>query len=206
MGYSKDEWRNRLSERSDLSTSVVHLTRKGKSGVVEQLIKILSDKKLIGSTTKSGFIVGDTPAVCFQDAPLHSISQNVWFEQKYREANPKAKTRYLAAGLAFKKQYAYKRGARPVLYENTQLAKSILPKEEWWRIVNFDLTDDDSIIDWTHEREWRAPDNFKFSISEVTILVPNKKVYKKFMKTCQERELDFHLNIKGIVVMSELLF
>jgi len=207
VGYTSTEWLNRLSERTDLSTSIVHLTRRGSSNnILDQLLKILTEKKLIGSTTESGFIVGSIPAVCFQDAPLHSICQNVWFEQKFRKTNNTAKVRYLAAGLAFKKNYAYKRGARPVLYEQTREAKKILPREEWWRIVNFDLSDDDSIIDWTHEREWRAPNDFKFAISKATILVPNGKAYRQLMEACEDRGLDFHRKVRGIVVMAELLF
>ena len=207
MGYKLEDWKNRLSERSDLSSSVVHLTRKGTSEtLVEQLLKILDDKTLNGSTTNSGFIVGDIPAVCFQDAPLHSVSQNVWFEQKYRKLNPSTKVRYNAMGLSFKKNYAYKKGARPVLYEQTIEAKKILPKDEWWRIVNFNLSDDNAIIDWTHEREWRCPKEFKFDISEVTVLINNYLMYQLFIKTCEEKNLDFHQKIKGIVVMGEVLF
>ena len=207
MGYTVTEWRNRLSERTDLSTSIVHLTRRGRhNNVIDQLLEILTEKKLIGSTTESGFIVGDIPAVCFQDAPLQSISQNIWFEQKYRKTNKSAKIRYRAVGLAFKKTYAYRRGARPVLYEQTRQAKRILPPEEWWRIVNFDLSNDDSIIDWTHEREWRAPNDFKFAISQATVLVPNAKAYKALMEACMDRGLDIHLKVKGIVVMNILLF
>jgi hypothetical protein len=207
LGYKIEDWKNRLSERSDLSSSIVHLTRKGTAAnLVEQLLKILDDKTLIGSTTDSGFIVGKTPAVCFQDAPLHSIAQNIWFEQKYRKQNPSAKVRYYAVGLSFKKDYAYKKGARPVLYEQTEKAKKILPENEWWRIVNFNLSDNNSIIDWTHEREWRCPNDFTFAISEVTILLTNQHMYQLFIKTCEEKGLDIHQKIRGIVVMGEVLF
>lgn len=207
MGYKLEDWRNRLSERSDLSTSVTHLTRHSDGrNLLEQIFKILDDRKLIGSTTDSGFIVGKTPAVCFQDAPLHSIGQNVWFEQKFRKENPSAKTRYLGTGLVFKKNYAYKKGARPVLYEQTSIAKELLPDSEWWRIVNFNLKNGDNIIDWTHEREWRCPKEFKFALSEVTLLLTNKNLYRKFIEGCEERELDYHKKIKGIVLLNELVF
>ncbi len=207
MGYNLEEWESRLSERSDLSTSITHLTRQGSSkNLLEKLFEILAEKKLIGSTTKSGFIVGDTPAVCFQDAPLHSIGQNIWFEQKFRKSNPSSKVRYLGAGFVFKKNYAYKKGARPVIYEQTSKAKELLPPEEWWRIVNFNLSNDESIIDWTHEREWRCPNVFKFALSEVTLLLTNKNLYRKFMQECESRELNLHHKIRGIVLTSELVF
>lgn len=206
MNYTKEEWEKRLSERSDLSTSIVHLTRCGNDKTsIDNLIKILEDKKLIGSTTNSGFIVGSIPAVCFQDAPLYSISQNIWYEQKYKKENSGSKVRYIAAGIAFKKTYAYKKGARPVIYEQTSVAKTLLPPNEWWRIVNFDLSNDESIIDWTHEREWRCPNYFDFTLSEAVVLLPSKYFYKEFMKICVEKYLNILREINGIVVMSEIL-
>ena len=35
--------------------------------------------------------------------------------------------------------------------------KSILPSDEYWRIVNYDLSDNKYMVDWTHEWEWRVP-------------------------------------------------
>lgn len=207
MGYTHEQWINRLSERSDLSTSVVHLTRKtNEQTLIDVLLKILQDKKLVGSTTDSGFIVGSTPAVCFQDAPLNSIAQNIWFEQKYRKTNKSAKLRYLACGLSFKKPYAYNKGARPVIYEQTSVAKNFLPSKEWWRIVNYDLLDKASYVDWTHEREWRCPNNFHFALSETTVILPNKNAYKKFIEDCETQSLDFYKKVKGIVMMQALFF
>ena len=49
---------------------------------------------------------------------------------------------------------------RPVIYDKTISAKKYLPENEWWRIVNLDLSDEDRFIDWTHEREWRVPNDF----------------------------------------------
>lgn len=52
----------------------------------------------------------------------------------------------------------YKKGGRPVIYDQTIEAKKYLPESQHWRIVNFDLSNDDRLVDWTHEREWRVPD------------------------------------------------
>lgn len=98
------------------------------------------------------------------------------------------------------------KGVRPVIYEQTSIAKSFLPETEYWRIVNFNLNNEESIIDWTHEREWRCPNEFTFDISEVTLLLTKEELYKEFMEKCEEENLDFHKKIKGIVVMRELLF
>jgi len=206
MSYTKEDWKNRLTDRSDLSTSLVHLTKEGNSTtVIENLFKILNEKKLNGSTTQTGFIIGPNSAVCFQDTPFYGVAQNILFEQKINKENNISKVRYRAVGLAFEKEYVFNKGGRPVLYEKTAQAKSILPQEEWWRIVNFDLSNQSSIIDWTHEREWRCKNDFDFDISEVTILLANEYQYRQFMKKCENDGLDLHQKIKGIVVMNQIL-
>ena len=87
MPYTFDQWKERVTQRSDLSSSLVHLTRSsvidGKEyTAVDVLIKILREGTLRGSDPRSGFITGDRPAVCFQDAPLGSIAENIAFEKK----------------------------------------------------------------------------------------------------------------------------
>ena len=96
----KRTWNNRYAERSDLTTSLVHLTKSVADGNKKKdafrvLFEILEAGKLLGSTTDSGFIVGDTPAVCLQDAPLQAVCQNCWFEEKWRKKNAWAKIRYI---------------------------------------------------------------------------------------------------------------
>jgi hypothetical protein len=48
---------------------------------VDVLIQILKSKKINGSTTKPGFIIGSDKAVCFQDAPINELAQNLLHEQ-----------------------------------------------------------------------------------------------------------------------------
>ena len=88
MGYTFEQWRERYSQRSDISSYLVHLTRPifNKEGEtiktsIDVLNEILTSKKLIGSTTQKGYIVGKNKAVCFQDMPLQSVCQNVLFEE-----------------------------------------------------------------------------------------------------------------------------
>lgn len=207
MGYNLKTWRARIAERTDVSTQIVHLTRaRNDIDVANVLFEIVDSGRLNGSTSTSGFICGNTPAVCFQDAPLVSICQNVYYEQKHRKTQPQAKMRYLACGLAFSKPYASRKGARPVIYDKTAEAKQYLPQDQWWRIVNFDLSDDDSFIDWTHEREWRAPNTFLFDLEEVTLLFVNEKNFRNFVKLCKTNNKDYMERVKGIVVMNNLLF
>lgn len=197
----------RLAERTDLSSQLVHLTREqeGKS-VNEMLYEIISSGELQGSTTKSGFVCGKKIAVCFQDAPLISVCQNVFYEQKKIELDKSEKLRYRAVGIAVYKHYAYKKGARPVFYEETEMAKSILPMDQWWRIVNLNLHNESSIIDWTHEREWRLPGNFEFDISEVTLIFVSSQSFKTFLKLCKKNSKNYIHEVKGVVVMDNLLY
>jgi hypothetical protein len=210
MGYDKKTWRRRIAERTDLSTQIVHLTREKtigeKTTPVAVLFDIVDQQRVRASSVTEGFIVGAIPAACFQDAPLGAICQNVFYEQKYKEQNEKAKVRYRAMGVAFPKEYAYAKGARPVIYDRTQDAKDYLPKEQWWRIVNFDLTNENSIIDWTHEREWRVPGDFAFERDQATLLFVNESSYKAFSKLCKEHQKSYLEEVRGVVVMDAILF
>jgi hypothetical protein len=208
MGYTEKEWERRLAERSDLSSHVVHLTRHGANNqdALSVLLKILSDRTIEGSDTASGFICGSRKAVCFQDVPLAGVCQNVFYEQKYREANKGCKTRYLAIGLAFPKAYVYAKGGRPVVYDKTTAAKCYLPEDQHWRIVNFDLDDMANIVDWTHEREWRVPDEFRFEVEQATVLLTNESSYRSFMEKDSASGAPLAPMLNGLVVMSRLLF
>jgi hypothetical protein len=207
MSYGKKEWRGRYSERTDLSTNLVHLTRPTKeNNLIETMFNILTEQKLKGSTTESGFIIGDTPAVCFQDAPLTSVCQNCWFEQKMRENGSEKKIRYIPSGFLFDKQLIFKNHGRPVIYDITQEAKSYLPKAQWWRIVNFDIQNDEKFIDWTHEREWRIPGDFEFNLEQVTLLFTKSITYKQFIEKCDKENKPFYKQVAGIIDLEKVLF
>ncbi|EFK12257.1 conserved hypothetical protein [delta proteobacterium NaphS2] len=203
MNYDETEWKKRYAERSDIGTQIVHLTREreGLGDSIDVLLKILNEKKLEGSTTESGFIVGSRRAVCFQDTPIISLCQNVYYEQTLRKQNNKTKVRYLPIGIAFQKGYAFKKGARPVIYDKTEDAKRYLPEDQWWRIVNFDLENAHRIIDWTHEREWRAPDYFGFSLSETLVVLSNTSAYRAFLKRVKAVDNGLLEKLSGIVVL-----
>lgn len=201
-GYNTDKWRKRIKSRSDITAHLTHLTKNDASyGDIDMVIKILREGKLIGSTTDKGFIIGSNPAVCFQEAPLYGVCQNVYHEQQ-NQAELGGKTRYHAVGLSFRKDYVFNHGGRPVLYEKTEIAKQMLPKEEWWRIVNFNLENQDKIIDWTHEREWRVKGDFTFDISEAYVLLINHDCYRYFIEHAGEKILS---SIKGIITLQSVL-
>ena len=207
--YNMDfnEWRNRYKNRNDISSRLTHLT-KGDTheDAFKNLLKILGEKTILGSTTETGFIIGDKAAVCLQEAPLNAIAENLLYEKKLREQEG-GKVRYYAFGLRFNKMWCYKRGGRPVIYEEKEIMKSLLPEEEYWRIVNYNLTDMKHVIDWTHEREWRVPGNLEFEYCNIEVLVPSNTYYKKFVEYCiQEDKLDMLQGINGIVVLNTIFY
>jgi hypothetical protein len=197
MGISKETWKHLMSTRSDMSSYVTHLTREhGSDNPLDTLLKIIVDRKLIGSNNK-GFIQGNDRAVCFQDAPLPGIVQNV-----YQNQVQESKIRYRGFGLMFSKDYVFKRGARPVIYETKQEAKEKF-SSELWRVVTFDLNDDTNFIDWTHEREWRVKGDFEFELEEVIIVIPNYVAYQQLI---EKVDTDILSRIQGIVQMAPINF
>lgn len=201
-GYDVQKWRDRMLHRSDMTGHLTHLTRgTGTVSSCENLMKILKDRKLNGSNSSESFITGDNPAVCFQEAPLYGISQNSFHEER-NQRDLKWKVRYEPVGLSFPKKYVFEKGGRPVFYENREVAKSLLPKNEWYRIVNFNLSNDNAIIDWTHEREWRVKGDFDFDLSEAYVLLLNQDYYRWFIKNADKEIIE---TVKGIVVLQPVL-
>ena len=66
--------------------------------------------------------------------------------------------------------------------------KSLLPDDEYWRIVNYDLSNSQYMIDWTHEREWRIPGNIEFEYKNIEILVESSEYCRKFIDYCIHNE------------------
>ncbi|WP_281976053.1 DUF2971 domain-containing protein [Halobacillus litoralis] len=210
MGYSVDAWRRRIQYRNDLSGYVYHLTKSSIDedgnqvmSALDRLLKIIKERKLNGSSTESGFITGNQKAICFQDAPISGIVQNVAHENTYRQELG-GKVRYTYVGLAFPKPYIFQNGGRPVFYEEKEKAKRILPPEEHWRIVDYSLLNENNIIDWTHEREWRMPRNeFYFEIPKATILLPNQELYVELLAKLSKEELQ---EFFGFIQISPLIY
>lgn len=210
MAYDFQKWKLRMSDRQDLSSSITHLTRPaiidGKElSSVDVLLKILREKTILGSTTKSGFIRGKRTAVCFQDAPLFSIAQNLKFEKELRQEN-NSRIRYSGCGLVFSKYYLFQNGCKPVIYDHAEDGVKYLADSELYRLVYFDLSDVKSFVDWSHEREWRMPDKFEFRIDWTAIVLEKHKDYLEFITKCKLDENKGILeSIRGLVVLDALL-
>lgn len=193
-------WRDRLNNRNDMAARITHLTRgENDDEAFENLWKILVDKKLNGSGN-SGFINGGTKAVCLQELPLSAIAENLRYEKTLDD-----RIRYSAFGIRFNKSYIYSKGGRPVIYENKEVMKKWLPEEEYWRIVDLNLTNHDSFVDWTHEREWRVPNELKFKYENIEVIVKTGKYYRRFVKQCiDENRTDILIGIHGIITLDSV--
>ncbi|MBV1910611.1 MAG: hypothetical protein KUG78_15015 [Kangiellaceae bacterium] len=199
-----------MSNRSDMSSSLVHLTR-GTShdgnelSSVDTLLKILREGQINGSDPQLGFIHGGESAVCFQDAPLYSVAQNIAFEKKYREEN-NSRYRYSGCGLVFSKYYVFERGGRPVIYDIPDEAKEYLSNDNLYRIVSLDISDMTNVVDWSHEREWRLKGSLEFEVSCCAILLETKENYREFMAKLESPENnDLAEQVCGITVLDSLL-
>lgn len=110
-------------------------------------------------------------------------------------------------GLRFSKDFIYKSGGRPVIYDKTDEAKMYLPKSEYWRIVNLDFSNENNYIDWMHEREWRIPNDLEFDLSDVDILIHSGKSYKEFIDRCRAYDnKDILKEIKSLITLPPILF
>lgn len=109
----------------DLSSRITHLTKGGNEDeAFDNLINILEEKRIKGSTRKNGFICGEIPAGCLQDAPLSAIAENLQYEEVLRKEENQ-KIRYLGFGVRFQKDFIYQQGGRPVIYDDKDGQKNI---------------------------------------------------------------------------------
>lgn len=197
-------WRKRITDRNDMVARVTHLTRgKDSEEAFENLWNILISRTINGSTTESGFIVGNKKAVCLQELPLTAISENLLYEELLREKD--GKVRYSPFGLRFNKRDVFINNGRPVIYGDTELLKTQLPNNEHWRIVKLNLCDLENIVDWSHEREWRIPGDFEFEYDRTEVIVESEEYYKKFVNRClSEERNDILCNINGIITLNSI--
>ena len=198
-----DGWRDRITHRNDITSRITHLTNGNTADeAFENLISMIEGKRINGG---HGFINGDDAVVCLQEAPLSSISENLIYERMMRESSGSNHYRYRAFGLRFAKMFVYRKGGRPVIYGQASELRKILPKDEWWRIVDLQLDSADNIIDWSHEREWRIRGDLEFKYNQTEVIVPSRKFYKRFVNYCLDNDKREILEgINGIITLDSV--
>jgi hypothetical protein len=190
-------------ERPDLSPYLVHLTRNSKgengSSAFENLVSILLDGVINGSTTKKGFIKGSNPATCFMDVPLSSLKY-VLNEDNTDPSNP----RYEPYGIIITKKIAYKKGCRPVLYlSDAEMRQLGINNDEKWRVVRLENVDGVG-INWIHEREWRCKGDFELPKSPLAVLVKDTDEAAKLQKILSKNKSKFESFPKSVIPLSVL--
>lgn len=205
---NQETWRNHIQRRSDFTTRLTHLTRRtSNKRAIEVLYEILDSKTIIGSTN-DGFINGSEPAVCFQDLPLFALAENVKFEDEcfLENHNLYATPRYEAFGVRFNKGTLFQKyTARPVVYGPKEEMKTLLQASDYWRWVTLDYSDSNSLVDWTHEREWRVRGNVVFSYSDVEVILGCSESYREFVQRYMTVNPELLQQIQGIIVLNSII-
>ena len=192
------------------------------ASALDVLMEILGNQTLKGSGNK-GFIVGDRKAVCFQDTPLYCLGQTFYQERLVRsgeagwdqedetigDAADRPDFHYTLYGVSFTKPYIWKRGGRPVFYEVSRVAKSMLDPHEHWRIVDMDWSNTERLVDWTHEREWRVPcekDEFTFELNAAYVILPDNKAFRAFLDHETQKEYDLINKLAAVIPVAPVFF
>lgn len=199
---NQEKWIERISRRCDFTSRITHLTKRtDNQNAFETLCNILDSKTILGSDA-DGYIRNGNKAVCFQDIPLYSLTENIIYEEELRLSytqGEETKFRYEAFGLRFNKGQLFKKGGRPVIYGTDDELKK-LPESEQWRCVKHDLANSENIVDWTHEREWRYNGDLHFEYNEIEVIVGHEKYYKELINRYSNSSLLSEIN--GIIVLN----
>ncbi|HZY59857.1 MAG TPA: hypothetical protein VFE56_08845 [Candidatus Binataceae bacterium] len=151
---------------------LTHFTRASHpDAALDNLVAILAAGTIRAATR---MIRTKRPVVCFFDAP---------FEHLGRVLDPRNRRRYEPFGIAVSKRYAFRMGARPVIYLPWREAVALLPESELWRVVSIDINRQPA-VDWTFEREWRLLGDLCFAARDTVVLVEDwrdaDEIYERF--------------------------
>ncbi len=133
------------------------------SAVLDQ---ILGDAGLRGG---NGQIRGGHTCVCFTEAPL--VEMISVFASVAIAGQPGA-LRYEPYGIGVPKEWLFRQGARPVIYQ-PEAEYEQLPQALRWRHCRFEPPD----IDFTWEREWRvSTERLPLDPRQTWVFVPNQEI------------------------------
>jgi len=138
---------------------LTHFTRASRQGgALDNLIAILGEGIVRGS---SRMVRNKRSVVCLFDAPLSELAKAL---------DRRNRRRYQPFGIALDKRYAFRMGARPVIYLPWNEARRIIPERELWRVVHLDI-ERVPAIDWSFEREWRIAGDLTLDARHAVALV-----------------------------------
>jgi hypothetical protein len=151
---------------------LTHFTRAGKtSSALDNLVTILRDGVIRGSTR---MVREGRAVVCLFDVPVRDL--RVLLDRRNRR-------RYEPFGIAIEKRYAFRMGARPVIYMPWCEAENLLAPGERWRVVGLEL-ERNTPIDWSYEHEWRLAGDLALPAGRAVALVETwrdaDEIYDRF--------------------------
>jgi hypothetical protein len=151
---------------------LTHFTRAGKtSSALDNLVAILREGVIRGSTR---MVREGRPVVCLFDVPVRDLP--MLLDRRNRR-------RYEPFGIAIEKRYAFRMGARPVIYMPRREAENLLAPGERWRVVALEL-EHNTPIDWSYEREWRLAGDLALPGGRAVALVESwrdaDEIYDRF--------------------------
>lgn len=136
-----------------------------KMSALERLVSMLSDRTIKASTMPWN----NRLAVCFTECPWGSLLRHA--------------KQYSPYGIGFHKRVVYRKKGNPVIYANPDLFHS----QEWSEKAYTFVTPfvptyapqemknarpfNGKPVDFSHEREWRVPEDFEFQNSDVCFVI-----------------------------------
>ena len=178
--------------RNDLSNTLIHFTRRIDSQSAFDVLKtMITDKQIKGGP---GYVRGGNAnrCVCFTESPINEVSSYFNLETLLHDLQDSI--RYEPYGIAFKKNYLFGQGARPVIYQPSA-EYSLLPDELKYRHVTFDPVNK---IDLTWEREWRLKqDSLNIDSNEAIVIVPTFEDAYELIQMIQEGETEYDVDRDG---------
>ena len=166
---------------------LTHFTRASRGATaLDNLVEILGAGAIRGG---SRMVRGRIPAVCMFDVPIAEL--RTILDRRNRR-------RYEPFGIAVDKRYAFKMGARPVIYLPWREAEKILGVDEHWRVVTIEM-DRHPAVDWTFEREWRVAGDLGFQPRVCAALVETWKDVDEIFD-----RFDGHPPCAGVIPVGEM--
>jgi hypothetical protein len=151
---------------------LMHFTRAGKTeSALDNLVAILREGVIRGATR---MVRERRAVVCLFDVPIRDL--RALLDRRNRR-------RYEPFGIAIEKRYAFRMGARPVIYMPWREAEGLLAPGERWRVVALEL-ERNAPIDWSYEHEWRLAGDLALPAGRAVALVESwrdaDEIYDRF--------------------------
>lgn len=173
-----------MTNRPDFSIYLAHFTKDSEFCVGQQgdhfasfqemnakqrLVSILEQKKIFMSTMPWT----NLPCVCFTECPWSSLLAHT--------------KRYSSYGIGFTKKFIFNKHGAPALYMRANIFEKYRKHEEhraeekemWTFVTPFSPEYGNEytrrllkkVVDYTHEREWRVPEDLKFEYTDVEFII-----------------------------------